>query len=376
MAQTMATALDEAAAMGLLDPVSGAVKDWPTPAPSTGTTVDLMRLMASLAPQLARRSGGSLADAEDALQECLARAVEDQHALLTEAPTMWGAYLRTYGRYELAGELARRRAARLKLGGGLFSTEAGWTEDFAPDRQQASPLETGTQFGIPSLSPEKRSRKKGITKEWTQREIVGAIQAFASKHGRPPTCKESIEDPRLPNWLTAAKYFGSWAKAIAAAGFEPRTRRGKWTDVEAATACYGYFRRTGGWPDDVEQQFNPDIPPSSACKRIFGSYSRKAMIEGCQRILSDPAAADAAERKRDKPKGSNVRTAAHYAERVKEWAGKHGRWPGKRDFSTAGNGLPSANVALRVFGSREREKVGLAVETILAGAAGDQAVSA
>jgi transcriptional regulator with XRE-family HTH domain len=67
-------------------------------------------------------------------------------------------------------------------------------------------------------------------RRWTQEAIIGAIQLFARRHGRPPSASEWLYGPRLPCYPPVSvvqREFGSWANGIVAAGF-PRNSPGSY----------------------------------------------------------------------------------------------------------------------------------------------------
>lgn len=58
--------------------------------------------------------------------------------------------------------------------------------------------------------------------DWTRELIISCIQDWARDHGLPPTQIDwSKGTADHPHYRTAAKRFGSWSAAIAAAGFTP-----------------------------------------------------------------------------------------------------------------------------------------------------------
>lgn len=63
------------------------------------------------------------------------------------------------------------------------------------------------------------------SRQWTDEEIFEALNAWAAKHGgeAPPATAAKAANG-LPSTCTVQRRFGSWSKAIAAAGLEPRPR--------------------------------------------------------------------------------------------------------------------------------------------------------
>jgi len=68
----------------------------------------------------------------------------------------------------------------------------------------------------------KRSGESRII--YSKEKLIKKIKEFARKAGRPPTKNEFINNPAYPDYRTYRDYFGTWNKAIKAAGYEPNER--------------------------------------------------------------------------------------------------------------------------------------------------------
>jgi hypothetical protein len=60
---------------------------------------------------------------------------------------------------------------------------------------------------------------------YTHDQIIGAIQTMAIRLGRPPTTRQWIRHGGKPDKGVLIKRFGSWPRAMWAAGFDYRDRR-------------------------------------------------------------------------------------------------------------------------------------------------------
>jgi hypothetical protein len=68
-------------------------------------------------------------------------------------------------------------------------------------------------------------RRGRASREWTQDNIVEAIQAWAEKYGQAPTVRAwSGSTPSHPSQSTVVRSFGSWSAAMHAAGVPVRGR--------------------------------------------------------------------------------------------------------------------------------------------------------
>lgn len=83
----------------------------------------------------------------------------------------------------------------------------------------------------------RRSRKR----KWENEEIIEAINDFFEKRGRQPSANDwkykSADD--YPTTVTVIRAFGSWSKAIEAAGFPPRTNNGTFSGDRLIYELFG-----------------------------------------------------------------------------------------------------------------------------------------
>ncbi len=68
-----------------------------------------------------------------------------------------------------------------------------------------------------------RPGKRGDGFAWTPSVIVYSIRLWARRHGRPPTANEwDRAGENHPSRQTVQRVFGTWNRALHAAGFETR----------------------------------------------------------------------------------------------------------------------------------------------------------
>lgn len=93
-----------------------------------------------------------------------------------------------------------------------------------------------------------------IPDEWrwgSPDEIIKAIRAWESKHGKPPSASDWLHvSGTHPTARQSAKLFGSWTNALTAAGFAPRPSgpRPRWSRERIIRALQAEHRRTGKVP--------------------------------------------------------------------------------------------------------------------------------
>ncbi len=60
---------------------------------------------------------------------------------------------------------------------------------------------------------------------WSDEEIIAALKEWTVRHGRPPNSCEWIRaSPDRPGSLCVCRRFGSWERALEAAGLKPNRR--------------------------------------------------------------------------------------------------------------------------------------------------------
>lgn len=127
---------------------------------------------------------------------------------------------------------------------------------------------------------------------WSASEVVAAIKAFAAREGRPPTARDWMSPPLpdrpRPTRSAVEECFGSWNRALEAAGFAPHRRN--WDRDEILAALREFARRKGRVPrqGDWTRTSKPGEPPHPSRQTVvnqFGSWSAALTAAG----LNSPA---------------------------------------------------------------------------------------
>lgn len=124
-------------------------------------------------------------------------------------------------------------------------------------------------------------------KLWSDEQIFSALRSFFAEHGRAPTHAEwSKAGYEHPAANTLSRRFGSWRKAIIAAGLPalaPGHKPMEWTAKRAVQAIYEFRFAHGRLPTrrDWEHPFRDRrYPHTSTVKRIFGSWNLGLIAAG------------------------------------------------------------------------------------------------
>lgn len=230
-------------------------------------------VMRKIIGRVAARERASLADAEESVHGVFADLYAERPALFFGKPTSWQDLLYTLARYRVRDE--RRRGRRLtSMGSGL---ELVANTDDAP--------------WAPSIQAEdaRYSTLPAYGEEWTRTQVIGAFQRFADYRGRPPKARECKRINGLPSRGVVCRLFGSFSSALREAGMFSTTagrRAQKWSAVQAAIVCRGFYRRHGYWPGSSDIGRYPGaLPSTSVMKRFFGSTRPANVQSKAQAIL-------------------------------------------------------------------------------------------
>lgn len=114
--------------------------------------------------------------------------------------------------------------------------------------------------------------------QWTAARVLAAIRAAAAASGFPPKRDQwKNATPDRPGSRTVVRMFGSWSRAIVAAGLAPRPQGGQatWTRDSIITAFGDYARGSGGAPPSAVEWQNPGAgyPCSATVIRLFGTWN-------------------------------------------------------------------------------------------------------
>jgi HNH endonuclease len=238
------------------------------------------------ARRIRRRVGSSLADAEDATHGAFAELLEKHRQWLLEGPEAWMGWLYKTAYYRLIEMNTRpERVESIEA----LSERAG--DAALGGARRCLPIPLGA---------EEESRSEPTPRpgeEWTRTRIIGALQRFGDRHHRPPRISECRLTQMLPSPTTIHRHFGSFAKALIAAGMVPDTlghRRRPWKAVESAELCRSFRRRNWRWPDWIDVKRNTgELPSRTAMIRFFGSTRPGEVQQHAEAILASEEAAPA-----------------------------------------------------------------------------------
>lgn len=219
-----------------------------------------------------------LADAEEAVHEVLEELLVKRPDLYRERPESWLGLLYKLARFRILD----RRTARSRVASIEELFELAGDAPF----EKARPC-----VAVTSADEDARCAAPPINGEtWSREQIVGALQRFRDRTGRPPRAAECNALNGLPSPSVIYRRFGSLATAILAAGMVPETSpksRARWIPLEVARVCRSFRRRHGYWPSWADVKRRPgELPGTTAMVRCFGGTRSIDVQLGAEAILA------------------------------------------------------------------------------------------
>jgi DNA-directed RNA polymerase specialized sigma24 family protein len=227
---------------------------------------------------LASRHHCHLADAEEAVHEVLEELMVRRPELYRERPESWLGFLYKLARFRLLDRrTARSRVASIEE---LFELAGDAPFEKARPCVAFTTADEDARYAAPPA----------VGKKWNSEQIVGALQRFRDRTGRPPRLVECTALNGLPGRTVIYREFGSLAKAILAAGMVPETSpksRTRWIPLEVARVCRSFRRRNGYWPSWADAKRRPgELPGTTAMVRCFGGTRSIDVQLGAEAILA------------------------------------------------------------------------------------------
>lgn len=117
---------------------------------------------------------------------------------------------------------------------------------------------------------------------WDRDRILEALREWAREHGSPPTAGQwrgRDRTGRRPECQRVTRIFGSWDAALAAAGLHARPKR--WSDEQILAAIRAHAAEHGRAPRSTEWPTATDAHPAAATvANHFGSWTRALAAAG------------------------------------------------------------------------------------------------
>lgn len=178
---------------------------------------------------------------------------------------------------------------------------------------------------------------------WARSEIIGAIHRFVDEYGRPPIRQEWSEaDGSHPADWTVVRGFGSWQRAIKAAGYYARPPQHRpWGDEEILEAIRDWYSTHGSPPRPVDWLHASNRHPGEGTVRArLGGFANARRLAG----VPNPIGGSRRERWTEEEIANALRT----------WVASHGTVPSSAEWRTASPDRPTAHTLRDHYGSWAR----------------------
>jgi hypothetical protein len=109
--------------------------------------------------------------------------------------------------------------------------------------------------------------------------LLEMLRGLVAELGRTPVCRE-LPQLGLPCDATFAKHFGSWAAALAEIGLEPKVGNTRYERDELLDVLRDLDRALGHPPSQAELREQEGLPHPSTYKYRFGSWNKALEAAG------------------------------------------------------------------------------------------------
>jgi hypothetical protein len=133
----------------------------------------------------------------------------------------------------------------------------------------------------------KQRRQMVCYGSWDDAEILGALRAWADKHGRSPSPSEwMVSATHHPGTITLCAHFDSFNAALERAGlqpFEPYVNRKPWDELDTIRALQIWSEEHGRPPWSMDWDLaRPEHPCANTVRERFGTWASALEAAGLQ----------------------------------------------------------------------------------------------
>ncbi len=115
---------------------------------------------------------------------------------------------------------------------------------------------------------------------YSDEHLLNTLRDLADELGHSPTVDEMLARPGLPAPQTYINRFGSWNAALEAAGLKTRRRTAIYTDEQLLQALRDLAAELGQPPSASEMLARRDLPSPGAYQGHFGTWSKALAAAG------------------------------------------------------------------------------------------------
>lgn len=118
---------------------------------------------------------------------------------------------------------------------------------------------------------------------YSKEELLELLQCKARELGRAPTSSEMIEDPLMPSPMPFSRCFGSWNKALVAAGISPYDASGKrFSDEYLIETLKAKAKELGHSPSKYDMSADPSLPMVETYIKRFDGWNNALKAAGLE----------------------------------------------------------------------------------------------
>ena len=115
-------------------------------------------------------------------------------------------------------------------------------------------------------------------KRYTNKDLIAMLQSKADRLNKTPTAQEVDDDKMMPASMTYINRFGSWNHAVRMADLEPVNIRR--SEVELIYLLQEKASDLGKPPTSLEIEIDPAMPTVATYQKAFGSWNKALIAAG------------------------------------------------------------------------------------------------
>ena len=125
-----------------------------------------------------------------------------------------------------------------------------------------------------------------IRRAWTPEECIQAIHDFCVENGRIPQTRDfENSEGKYPSIKTIVRYFGSWNSGIEATGYTPIIQK-DWSPERCIQAIHDFWEENGYIPQSRDfKNSGGKYPSSFTVSNLFGSWNKAIKAAGYTPII-------------------------------------------------------------------------------------------
>ena len=162
-----------------------------------------------------------------------------------------------------------------------------FVSDFDDDPNMPSASTFQNRFGSWNKALEAAGLSINVKKGYSDNDLIMLLRDKAEELGRTPTKREATSDPNIPSTRIFVNHFGSWNQALKAAGLSVNQRK-DFTDSELLEALREKAQELGRSPSINDIKKSSSMSNPTVFIKRFGSWNKALEMAGLSAANKTP----------------------------------------------------------------------------------------